>query len=77
MHHNVGPADQVLRIGLGVAFGTVGFVAGTPPWITLAFSMVGLGLIVTGAMRHCPFYEQFGLDTEAPASRIDRRGRPA
>jgi hypothetical protein len=58
MKANVGGIDRILRIVVGLALialaatGTVG-----------AWGWIGVVLVLTGAVRFCPFYPLLGMNT--------------
>ena len=58
MKANVGGIDRILRIAVGLALialaatGTVG-----------AWGWIGVVLVLTGAVRFCPFYPLLGMNT--------------
>lgn len=57
MQANVGSADRMIRIVLGLAIIVVGIV--TKSW----WGAIGLLPILTGVLRCCPAYMPFGLST--------------
>jgi hypothetical protein len=58
MQVNVGNADRVIRIGLGIillaltAMGTIGW-----------WGLIGIVPLATGLMRSCPLYSLLGFST--------------
>jgi hypothetical protein len=65
MQANVGGADKVLRIIVGLALlSLVFFVEGNARW----WGLVGLVPLGTALMGYCPLYGIFGLKT-CPAKR--------
>ncbi len=60
MKANVGGADRVLRIAVGIALLTVVvFVEGPMRW----WGLVGIVPLLTATFRFCPAYLPFGLST--------------
>jgi len=57
MTHNVGTADRVIRVALGLAVGAAGLYYQS--WLGL-FGLVFLG---TAAVGWCPAYLPFGIST--------------
>lgn len=57
MKCNVGPADRILRIVVGLA------VLGTGYYYQSWWGLVGLVPLLTAAFRICPAYLPFGLST--------------
>ncbi len=55
---NVGGADRVLRILLGLVLLALVFVGPKTPW-----GWVGLVPLLTGLFRMCPLYSLFGVST--------------
>jgi Protein of unknown function (DUF2892) len=55
---NVGNADRMLRIGLGILLIAMVFVGPKSPW-----GWLGLVPLVTGLVRWCPAYLPFGIST--------------
>jgi len=58
MTANVGRADRVLRILLGIALIALVFIGPETPW-----GWIGIVPLVTGLIRWCPAYRLFGLNT--------------
>ena len=76
MASNIGPADRVVRIILGLALavivylGVIGSIAAIVAGIAAAY------LLVTGLLARCVFYKIVGVDTsvqEQPYSTTDDR----
>lgn len=60
MEANVGGADRVLRIVVGIALLSLFFLLeGNARW----WGLVGVVLIATGLLRWCPAYIPFGIKT--------------
>ena len=62
MNQNVGSTDRLIRIVLGLILAVAGFffVHGT---LGLILGIVGLVLLVTGALSWCPLYIPFKIST--------------
>ncbi len=60
MEANVGGADRVARIVVGIALVSLFFLLeGNARW----WGLVGVVLIATGLLRWCPAYIPFGIKT--------------
>jgi hypothetical protein len=57
---NVGTADRMLRIILGIGLLSLVFIGPQTPW-----GWLGLVPLLTGLMRTCPLYSVFGFNTGA------------
>ena len=55
---NLGPADRIIRLLLGLAVVTLVFVGPKTPW-----GWLGLILIATSLFGFCPLYAALGLRT--------------
>lgn len=55
---NVGSADRVFRIVLGIVLLALVFVGPRTPW-----GWLGLIPLATGLLRTCPLYSLFGINT--------------
>lgn len=67
MRPNVGTADRVVRLAVGLALlSLVFFLEGNARW----WGLVGLGPLATGLAGWCVLYPLFGVDTR-------HRGREA
>lgn len=62
MKINVGSTDRLIRLVAGVVLLGVAFFAvqGVLAWV---LGVLGVVLIVTGAIRVCPLYLPFGIST--------------
>ena len=61
MKENVGGADKVMRIVVGLALLSLVFVLeGNARW----WGLVGLPLLLTGITGYCPSYMPFGISTK-------------
>ncbi|MDX1744455.1 MAG: DUF2892 domain-containing protein [Halobacteriales archaeon] len=74
MNQNVGEYDRVMRLAIGTALVVVGAagsggllllaVGPLPQGLTsIAVFLIGVILIVTGALRTCPVYMGIGMNT--------------
>jgi hypothetical protein len=63
MTSNVGNADKVIRVGIGVVALVLAFVVGigSPGGIVLA--VVAAIAVLTAAVGFCPLYRLFGIST--------------
>lgn len=60
MTHNIGSADRILRIVVGLALLSLPFwMEGDARWLGL----VGLVPLTTALLRWCPLYSVFGIRT--------------
>ena len=55
---NVGAADRILRIVIGIVLISLVFVGPRTPW-----GLIGLAPLTTGFLGICPAYSLFGLST--------------
>ena len=55
---NVGSADRILRIVLGLVLIALVFVGPKTPW-----GWIGIVPLVTGLFRTCPLYSLLGFNT--------------
>lgn len=73
MTFNVGTPDRIIRVILGVLLIAAPIITGwtlfTNPVLTWGVVLVGLVLIVTGAVRFCPAYRILNLDTSKGTKR--------
>ena len=67
MTFNVGSADRIVRLVVGLALATLALFSGLPAfadplwfWGALVVSAI---LIVTAVVRFCPLYAPFGIST--------------
>lgn len=64
---NVGTIDRVLRIVVGVILIALPYVYASPMWesglLRWGAPIVGLILVLTGAINFCPLYRLLGLST--------------
>lgn len=64
---NVGGADRILRIVVGLALLAVFFIYQDASW--RYFALIGSVPLVTGLLGICPLYSIFGLST-CPAKKV-------
>lgn len=57
MKHNVGKADKIIRVIMGLAIGAAGFYFNS--WLGL----IGIIPIFTGLFNWCPLYTPFKIST--------------
>ncbi|ODT82712.1 MAG: hypothetical protein ABS76_06525 [Pelagibacterium sp. SCN 64-44] len=73
MQSNVGSADRIIRLILGLALIVVAFIPGLGLAANPLFQWgaVGIGavLAVTALVRFCPLYRVFGLSTRKVSKR--------
>lgn len=70
---NVGTPDRIVRVVLGLLLIAAPFLTGwalfsNPVW-TWGAVIVGLVLVVTGAVRFCPAYRLFNISTAKDTGR--------
>jgi len=58
MKTNVGSADKIIRIVLGVILISLVFVGPQTPW-----GWIGVILVATGLINFCPLYSVLGVNT--------------
>lgn len=67
MEVNVGNADRIVRLALGVLLIAVAFFSGLAIFesgvVRYGAAAIGLVLAVTGLMRTCPLYSILGIRT--------------
>ncbi len=59
MKTNVGSADKIVRIVLGIAIIILGFVLQS--W----WGLIGVVVLLTGVLNFCPAYALLGVSTKA------------
>lgn len=57
MKCNIGKTEQIIRIAIGAAFILLGLSFRS--W----WGLLGLALIITGAIRYCPVSDALGIST--------------
>ena len=55
MFDNVGPSERKLRIIAGLVLMVIGFAAPTPDQFNIAFTSLGVILLLPAALGFCPF----------------------
>ncbi len=65
MTRNLGRIERTIRIVLGAILLTLGGFGELPVWGTAAALVVGAVVLVTGAIRFCPCWSLFGINTGA------------
>ena len=60
---NVGSADRLIRIVLGLILVLLPFVTNAGSIVAFGAPIVGVVLIVTALFRFCPAYRLFGIRT--------------
>ena len=67
MRTNIGSADRIARIIVGIALILLPFVSGLAlfanPFVQGGAVVVGIVLVITALVRFCPLYSIFGLST--------------
>jgi hypothetical protein len=66
MTPNVGSADRIVRLVVGLVLVVLPFLPGletAAPWLRWGALAVGLVMIATAAMRFCPAYTLLGIRT--------------
>lgn len=69
MDTNLGPADQLIRIIIGVAAGWEFLLMPTHHWWLFPLSF---GFFMSGALGFCPIYALVGVRTNTAKSGADR-----
>ena len=67
MKKNIGKAERVVRVVIGLGILSLAFVGPRSPWAYL-----GVLPVLTGAVGWCPPYALFGIST----CRADKQGPP-
>lgn len=77
MEKNLGAADRVVRILIGIALGAVVYLQLIPPGIpNIIAGVIGAYLFISGLLGRCIFYKMVDIDTsiqEQPYSTTDDR----
>jgi hypothetical protein len=77
MRCNIGSTERVIRLVLGGGLLLIGYAAGLPAWAAAAAYVAGAIALVTGAVRFCPLWQLFGVNTCGLAPRHGaEHGRP-
>lgn len=66
MKCNVGHAERIFRVGLGIALLAIGGFEVVPSWWTMLVMVIGLIALLTGLLGYCPAWKLFGIDTCHP-----------
>ncbi len=67
MTKNEGTWDRIIRVILGLILLYVGYAMVSAPWNYVAY-VLGLILVVTGAIGYCLLYALFKIDTSGSKS---------
>jgi hypothetical protein len=67
MTRNVGGAEMAIRLVVGIALLALGFLHVVTGTLAIAACVVGAVAIVTGALRYCPAWSIFGINTGSVA----------
>ena len=62
---NVGSADRVIRVILGVVLIAVYFLFPGNAWWAIAALVVGIIALATGVVSSCPLYSLVGISTKS------------
>ena len=76
MAKNVGSADRVVRIVLGIVLAVMAYLELLPPVATIIMAVLAAYLIITGLLARCLLYKLIDIDTciqEQPYSTTDDR----
>ena len=65
MKANMGTADRIIRAIVGIAALAVGVFGPLEGALAIVAIVVGVALLVTAAIRWCPPYALFGINTGA------------
>jgi hypothetical protein len=63
MKTNMGKADRIIRTIIGLVLIYFAFTAGWSILVTLVVGIIGMVLLGTAAMGHCPPYSILGINT--------------
>lgn len=63
MTRNMGTADRLLRAALGIALLAFALFGGTSAILTVIAAIIGVVMLGTAAISHCPLYTVIGLKT--------------
>ncbi|HTP41860.1 MAG TPA: DUF2892 domain-containing protein [Nitrospiria bacterium] len=67
MRCNIGSTERTIRIVLGILLLVIGYAAGLPVWASVVAYMAGAIALLTGAVRFCPLWQLFGINTCGPS----------
>jgi hypothetical protein len=77
MPKNIGAADRVVRIVIGLGLAAIIYLQVLPPGVAnVVAGVVGAYLLITGLLGRCIFYKMLDVDTsiqEQPYSTTDDR----
>jgi len=76
MASNVGPADRVVRIVLGIVLAVLAYLEVLPGVATIIMAVLAAYLLISGILSRCLFYKLADIDTtiqEQPYSTTDDR----
>jgi uncharacterized membrane protein HdeD (DUF308 family) len=65
MKRNVGGADRVLRVVIGIALLALGLLHVVTGTLAMAAYLFGTIALVTGLVRYCPAWSLFGINTSS------------
>lgn len=63
MAKNVGGIEKVIRLVVGGYLVLGALLLDLPTWGTAALSVIGIVVLLTGAMGYCPAWTAFGINT--------------
>ncbi len=63
MKVNESNTDRIIRVVVGVVFLYLGFSGFMTGWLAIVVGLVGLLLLVTGALGFCPLYALLKMST--------------
>jgi hypothetical protein len=63
MKANIGNAERMIRFILGAILLAVGFYLPLHPYVMIAVVAAGVIAIITAAVRFCPLWAVFGINT--------------
>lgn len=69
MARNVGGVERGIRLVVGVALLALGFLHVVTGVLAIAVYIVGVIALVTSAVRYCPAWSIFGINTSSPAQK--------
>jgi flagellar biosynthesis component FlhA len=76
MAKNLGAADRVVRIVVGIVLAVLAYLGVLPGVATIIMAVIAAYLIITGLLGRCVFYKLADVDTsiqEQPYSTTDDR----
>jgi hypothetical protein len=65
---NIGSTERAIRIVLGILLLVIGYAAGLPAWASVVAYIAGAIALLTGAVRFCPLWQLFGVNTCGPST---------